>query len=94
MLFRRGDSEKEELSLSDNNGFNNYCVMIIVAGRALAVDYSLFAGDDFISSDQVSVPISIKNNSGFMGFAIEISYEAHQITPIAIEPSQMLTKNV
>lgn len=41
--------------------------------------------------DQVTIPVKIENNKGFMGFAIIVTYDAGCLTPVSVSMGSMLT---
>lgn len=43
------------------------------------------------AGDEVSVPIMIENNKGFMGFSIIISYDESVLTPLSVSKGSILT---
>lgn len=43
------------------------------------------------AGEQVTIPIKIENNDGFMGFSIIVTYDADVFTPISVSKGSMLT---
>lgn len=43
------------------------------------------------AGEQVTIPVKIDNNEGFMGFAIIVTYDAENMTPISVTKGSMLT---
>lgn len=43
------------------------------------------------AGEQVTIPVKIKNNDGFMGFAIIADYNAEVFTPVSVSKGTMLT---
>ncbi len=43
------------------------------------------------AGEQITVPIKIKNNDGFMGFAVIVTYDENVFTPVSVSKGTMLT---
>lgn len=39
----------------------------------------------------VEIPVKIENNTGIMGFSIDVSYDSSVLTPVSVEGSEILT---
>lgn len=41
--------------------------------------------------EQVTIPVKIENNNGFMGFSIIVSYDSEKFTPVSVSKSSILS---
>lgn len=46
------------------------------------------------ASENVSIPISIKNNKGFMGFAIKVNYDENVFEPVSVSAGNSLPNGI
>lgn len=44
-----------------------------------------------VAGEEITIPIKIAGNSGFMGFAMTIHYDPEVFTPLSVEASELLT---
>ena len=49
---------------------------------------SVNAGED------ISIPIYVKNNAGFMGFALEFEYDSNVLTPVSVTKGNLITSGL
>lgn len=56
-----------------------------VSNRVYAENVTVEGGE------QVTVPIKIENNEGFMGFSVTVSYDDDVFTPLSVSKGEMLT---
>lgn len=68
------------------------CVTVFPVAYAVQADYRVFSETLTVNAgDEISVPIKIENNKGFMGFSIIISYDKSVLTPLSVTKGTILT---
>ena len=72
------DCDAENVS---SEGFNIYIESLSLLTNPLIYSDVVYA----IPGELVEVPVYIKNNSGLMGFGIEVAYDAILLTPVSVE---------
>lgn len=75
-------------------------VILLSLALALSVALNTFAASvpnrvysDSVSVEagrQVTIPVKIENNDGFMGFAIIVTYDAEALTPVSVSKGEIL----
>ncbi|MCR5150029.1 MAG: hypothetical protein K6B52_02240 [Clostridiales bacterium] len=72
------------------------CVMMIMAITLTgfadgAVNNRVYAEQiSGVAGDEISVPVKISGNKGFMGFGLTVSYDGSVLTPVSVAPAKTL----
>lgn len=67
-------------------------VSVVFSAFASAVDNRVYADTATVEAgEQVTIPIKIENNNGFMGFSVTLTYDADVLTPVSVSKGSMLS---
>lgn len=69
-------------------------ILMTVAFNAFAADVTNKIYADTVTveaGEQITIPVKIENNKGFMGFAIIVTYDDGVFTPVSVSKGSMLT---
>jgi hypothetical protein len=71
-----------------------FCINIVSFAQTNPTVYSDINASQFNAGDTIQIPISIKNNTGIMGWMLTFSYDADVFEPISVEYGEVISGGI